>query len=163
MKRAQVSALLVIAILLLSACGSSASTQPTQLPAPTATIPASNQQGGAPATGGITDTSVRIVQEQGSGAVCTADSTYFVYVDITSDGAATAEYVIDATDASGQVPDGVFDRYAAPEVRGSLTFKAAGTQSVSLRLVGPYSYPDTITIRVQVNGGDWHQANVVCK
>jgi hypothetical protein len=154
MKRAQVWALFVIAILFLSACGSSA---PTQLPAPTATVSASNQQGG------ITDTSVRIVQEQGSGAVCTANSTYFVYVDITSDGPATAEYVIDATDASGQVPDGVFDSDNSPEVRGSLTFKAAGTQSISLRLVGPYSYPDTITIRAQVNDGDWHQAHVVCK
>lgn len=154
MKHMQISLMTVIGILLLSACGSPAST-PTQVVVPT--------QPGGNIVGGITNTSVRIVQEQGSGAACTANATYFVNVDITSNGPTTALYEIDATDASGQVQDGVFDGFAAPEVRDSLTFNAAETQSVRLRLVGPYSYPDTITIRVRVNGGDWQQAAVACK
>ena len=108
MKRLKIPLLAVIGILLLSACGAPAAT-PTQSAVPT--------QPGGNVVGGITNTSVRIVQEQGSGAACTANSTYFVYVDISSNGPTTALYEIDVTDASGQVPDGVFDGFAAPEVR----------------------------------------------
>jgi len=41
-------------------------------------------------------------------------------------------------------------------------FDGAGTQTVSLRLTGPYSYPDTITIRARVNGGEFQHAQVSC-
>jgi hypothetical protein len=118
---------------------------------------------GSNTVGGITNTAVRIVLEQGSGAACTSKSTYFVYVDITSNGPTTAKYEISATDASGQVSDGVFDTFAAPYVSDGLKFTTAEMKTVTLRLVGPYSYPNTITIRVRVNGGDWQQAQVSCK
>ena len=113
--------------------------------------------------GKVTSVAIRTVQEQGSGAVCTANTTYFVYIDITSDGPATAQYRIDATDNSGQVPDGVFDSTGSPEVYDMLTLTAAETKTVSLHLVGPYSYPDKITIRVQVNDQPWQQAQVSCQ
>jgi hypothetical protein len=113
-------------------------------------------------TGGITNTSLKIVQEQGSGQVCTADTTYFVSLEITSNGPTTAIYEISATDGSGQVPDGLFDQFAAPFVQDSLVFDGAGTQTVSLRLTGPYSYPDTITIRARVNGGEFQHAQGSC-
>ncbi len=45
---------------------------------------------------------------------------------------------------------------------GNLVFDGAGTKTVNLRFVGPYPYPDNITVRVRVNGGDWHSAKVGC-
>jgi hypothetical protein len=169
MKRIVVPTLCAIAILLLPACGSSATTQPTLTAAPAISTPvpvvvttAPTQPAGN-AVGDITNTVVRIVQEQGSGAPCNANATYFVYVDITSNGPTAAHYRIDATDGSGQVPDGLFDGYASPEVTDTLTFQTTETQSVQLRLLGPYSYPDTITIRVMVNSKDWPTATVVCQ
>ena len=119
--------------------------------------------GSAGGNGKVTSVAIRTVQEQGSGAVCTANTTYFVYIDITSDGPATAQYRIDATDNSGQVPDGVFDSTGSPEVYDMLTLTAAETKTVSLHLLGPYSYPDKITIRVQVNDQPWQQAQVSCQ
>jgi len=113
-------------------------------------------------TGGITNTSLKIVQEQGSGQVCSTETTYFVSLDITSNGPTTAIYEISATDGSGQVPDGVFDQFAAPFVEDRLVFDGAGTQTVSLRLTGPYSYPDTITLRARVNGGEFQLTQVSC-
>jgi hypothetical protein len=142
------SALCMI-LILLSACGSpevipappqstDTTTPPTNLPPATLTV-------GQPALSG------RIDLEQGSGDICTANSTYFVYVDITSDGPATVEYRVDATDGSGQVPNGVFETNNTPEVKGTLTFESAGTQTIILRLIGPYGYPDSITIRAYAN------------
>ncbi len=169
MKRLVVPAMCAIAILLLPACGSSATTQPSQTAASATSTPVPVIVTTAPthpagnAIGDITNTVVRIVQEQGSGTPCNANATYFVYVDITSNGPTTAHYRIDATDGSGQVPDGVFDGYTTPELTDTLTFQATETQSVQLRLLGPYSYPDTITIRVNVNGKNWPQASVVCQ
>ncbi len=168
MKRFVLPTLCAIAILLLPACGLSATTQPTRTaasptstPVPFVTTAPTHPAGNA--VGDITNTVVRIVQEQGSGTPCNANATYFVYVDITSNGPTTAHYRIDATDGSGQVPDGVFDGYTTPEVTDTLTFQAAETHSVQLRLLGPYSYPDTITIRVNVNSRAWPQASVVCQ
>jgi hypothetical protein len=169
MKHFTVSTLCMITILLLSACGSSVTTQPTNVVAPATSTPMPITVTASPtppegnAVGGITDTIVRIVQEQGSGALCNDNPTYFVYVDISSNAPTSAQYRIDATDASGQVPDGIFDGYAAPEVTGTLTFQTTETQSIQLRLTGPYSYPDTITIRAYVNGKDWPSTTVVCQ
>jgi hypothetical protein len=113
--------------------------------------------------GKVTSVAIRIVQEQGSGAVCAAGTTYFVYVDITSDGATTAQYRIDATDDSGQVADGVFDTSGSSEVNGTLTLNAAETKTVSLRLAGPYSYPDKITIRAYINDLSPQHVQVSCQ
>ena len=118
---------------------------------------------GSASGGNITTIVPQIVQEQGSGKVCAAATTYFVYVDISADGAATANYRIDATDDSGQAADGVFDSSGTPEVTGSQQFSAAGTQRISLRLTGPYSYPDKITIRVKVNAAQWQNVLVACQ
>jgi len=138
---------LCIIPILLSACSGPAATsappQPTNTAIPPTEVPSSTP---------TVFTTGRIVQEQGSGDICTANSTYFVYVDISSNGPTTVEYRIDATDDSGQVPNGVFDSNNTPEVKGTLTFKDAETQSVTLRLTGPYAYPDSITIRAYVNG-----------
>lgn len=119
--------------------------------------------GGNTTVGGITNATVRIVLEQGSGAACTNKSTYFVYFDMTSNGPTSAKYEISATDASGQVADGTFDTFASPWVSDALKFTTAEKKTVALRLIGPYAYPDKITIRARVNGGDWQQAQVACK
>jgi hypothetical protein len=114
------------------------------------------------AVGGIANTFLSISQEQGSGAICTAGSTYFVVLQIVSSGATTAQYTIYATDGSGQVPDGIFDGYGSPSVSDSLTFTTAETKTITLRLTGPYSYADTITIRGTVNGSNLPPAVVAC-
>ena len=119
--------------------------------------------GGNTPVGGITDAAVRIVLEQGSGAACTNQSTYFVYFDMTSNGPTSAKYEISATDASGQVADGTFATFASPYVSDAWQFATAEKKTVALRLIGPYVYPDKITIRARVNGGDWQQAQVACK
>ena len=125
------------------------------------TLNVQDQSSGGSAAGAITGAVPQIVQEQGSGAICKDATTYFVYVDITSNGAATANYRIDLTDGSGQVTNGVFDS-GLPEEKGTLTFTSAGTQRVSLHVVGPYSYPDSITVRVYVNDQSMGNVAVVC-
>jgi hypothetical protein len=120
-------------------------------------------EGGSNGSGGIANTAVKVVQEQGSGAVCSPNATYFVYFDITANGPTTTKYEVSATDVSGQVEDGVFDGFESSDVSDRMKFDAAGMQTVSLRLIGPYSYPDTITIRARVNGGDVQTAQVACK
>jgi Ig-like domain from next to BRCA1 gene len=119
--------------------------------------------GGNAAVGAITNSAVRFVQEQGSGGICKAKTTYFVYLDITANGPTTAQYRIDATDDSGQVADGVFDTFNSPEVSDSMAFDAAGTKTVSLRLIGPYTYPEKVTIRARVNGKDLPAFTVSCQ
>jgi hypothetical protein len=113
-------------------------------------------------TAGITKTTAKIAYEQGSGAICTGKASYLVTVDITSNGATSAKYEVSATDASGQVPDGVFDKFAAPYVTDAVKFAGAETKTIALRLVGPYAYPNAVTIRVMVNG-EPTQTAVACK
>lgn len=158
-------AFLALTMFFLSAC-SLVSTPP--LPTPVPTVPATVTRSFPPPTqtitvGGITNVVVKVVQEQGSGEVCSAKATYFVTVDITSNGPTSAKYEISATDGSGQVADGVFDKFASPYVADGMTFPSAKTNTVSLRLIGPYSYPNSITIRTRVNGGTPQSTQVACK
>ena len=111
---------------------------------------------------GAVSGSLRIVLEQGSGPACTGTSTYFVYLTLTSTGPANAQYQIYLTDASGQVPNGKFDTNNLPQVDGTATFTAAGTQTVNLRVVGPYSYPNSVTVRANLNGKAVQAATAAC-
>jgi len=114
--------------------------------------------------GSITAQSISIELEQGSGVVCTADSTYFVYANITADGATTATYEIGST--AGQIPAGNFQSSptgpVSPYVTGTIEFDQAGTKMLNYRFVGPYPYPDDITVNLRVNGGEWHNTKLVC-
>ena len=117
------------------------------------------------ATGKITGQSIRIELEQGSGTVCTANSTYFVHASITADGATTATYEIGST--AGQIPAGNFqnpdNNGVSPYVTGAVVFNRAGTKSINLRFVGPYPYPNDITVNLRVNGGKWHNTTLACR
>jgi Ig-like domain from next to BRCA1 gene len=125
------------------------------------TLKVQDPSSGGGSTTGITAVTPQIVQEQGSGDICKDATTYFVYVDITANGEVSANYRIDLTDASGQVPNGVFDS-GSPEETGVLFLRANETQRVSLHVVGPYSYPDTVTVRVYVNDQSMGNVAVVC-
>lgn len=118
-------------------------------------------QGSGSSSGSVTSATPQIVLEQGSGAACTNNSTYFVYVDITSNGDVTANYRIDLTDGSGQVTNGVFDS-GSPEETGTLFLRSGEAQRVSLHVVGPYSYADAITVRVYVNDQSFGNVTVSC-
>jgi len=117
------------------------------------------------ADGKITAQSISIELEQGSGTVCTADATYFVHASITADGAMTASYEIGST--AGQIPAGYF--YTSPTGPGSLyitgmvVFDQASTKTIDLRFVGPYPYPDDITVSIRVNGREWHNTKLACQ
>lgn len=116
------------------------------------------------ADGNITAQSVRIELEQGSGDVCTADSTYFVYVSITADGPTTAAYELGST--SGQIPAGYFqdaNNNSSPYITGTVRFDRAETKTVHYRFVGPYSYPDDITVNLRINDGEWQNTQLSCK
>ena len=107
-------------------------------------------------SGHVTASAIDISLEQGSGKACTADSTYFVHASITADGPTTATYEIGST--AGQIPAGNFqDNGLTPYVSGTVVFDQADTQTINLRFVGPYPYPDDITVKLRVNGGEWHQ------
>jgi len=112
----------------------------------------------------ITNTSIDIGSEQGSGTVCTADATYLVHAYITADGPATASYVIEST--AGQISAGYFtDGYLTPVFsveHGTVRFEQADTKTISYRFVGPYPYPTDITVLIRVNGGEWHNAKLLC-
>ncbi len=83
MKHRHLLFLFVIFTLLLSACGSPAPTEtPTEEAAPANTV------------GKVTDYSIKIEQEQGSGDACGADATYFVTATITADGIVAASYEV---------------------------------------------------------------------
>ncbi len=123
-------------------------------------IVVSKESGNSSGAGAITGVNIRVEDEQGSGGKCTAGTSYFVYLKVTSDGATTAQYRISATDGSGQVANGVFDTFDSSEVTDSLTFSTAETKMISLRLMGPYGYPKDITLRTNVNG-KWYET-VVC-
>jgi len=117
------------------------------------------------AAGNITAASIAIELEQGSGVICTANSTYFVHAYITADGPMTASYEIDST--AGQIAAGNFQTSPAgpvsPVVTGTLVFDQAGTKTINLRFVGPYPYPDDITVNIRVNGGEWHNTKLACQ
>jgi hypothetical protein len=106
------------------------------------------------ASGNITDASIAIELEQGSGSVCTANSTYFVHAHITADGPTTATYEINST--TGQIAARNFQNWVnnelSPVVTGTLVFNQADTKTLSWRFVGPYPYPDNISINLRVNG-----------
>jgi len=119
---------------------------------------------GSVAIGKITAASIAIELEQGSGAVCTANSTYFVHARITADGPMTAAYEIGST--AGQIPAGNFqdaNNSLSPYVTGSVAFDQAGTKTINLRFVGPYPYPGDITVNLRVNGGEWHNTKLSCQ
>jgi len=115
--------------------------------------------------GKITDQSIIIELEQGSGTVCAANSTYFVHASISADGATTASYEIGST--AGQIPAGYFQSSPTGPVSlyvtGTITFDQAGTKTIDYRFVGPYPYPDDITLNIRVNGGEWHNAKLSCQ
>jgi Ig-like domain-containing protein len=117
----------------------------------------------APA-GNVTNASIDIDLEQGSGAICTPDSTYLVHAHITADGPTTASYEIDSS--AGQISAGYFESPGgaapSPAVTGTMTFAQADTKTINLRFVGPYPYPDNIAILLRVNSGEWHNAKVMC-
>ena len=110
-------------------------------------------------SGEVTNASIDIELEQGSGTVCTADSTYFVHASITADGPTTASYEIGST--AGQIPAGNFQDYGL-YVTGAVVFDQADTKTINLRFVGPYPYPSDITVNIRVNGGEWHNTKLSC-
>ena len=115
-------------------------------------------------SGNITVASIDIELEQGSGSVCTTNSTYLVHTYITADGPTTASYEIGST--AGQIPAGNFtDGYltpVSPVEYGTVVFDQAGTKTISYRFVGPYPYPDDISVNLRVNGGEWHATKLSC-
>ncbi len=123
------------------------------------------KDGGEGAAGAITASSIDIELEQGSGTSCSADATYFVHAYITADGPTSARYEIESS--AGQIPAGNFQVGSStalnPVDYGSVVFDEAGTKTISLRFVGPYPYPDDITVMVRVNDGDWHTTKLSCQ
>jgi Ig-like domain-containing protein len=117
------------------------------------------------AVGRITAQSISIEPEQGSGTVCTANSTYFVHANITADGPTSATYEIGST--AGQIAAGNFQTSPtgpiSPVVTGTLIFDQADTQTIKVRFVGPYPYPSDITINLRVNGGEWYSTKLSCQ
>jgi hypothetical protein len=115
--------------------------------------------------GNITAASIDIQLEQGSGTMCTANSTYFVNAYMTADGPTTATYEINST--AGQIAAGNFQTSptgpVSPVVTGTLVFDQADTKTMGWRFVGPYPYPDDITVNLRVNGGPWHSAKLSCQ
>jgi len=114
--------------------------------------------------GKITDQSIAIELEQGSGTVCTANSTYFVHASISADGATTATYEIGST--AGQIPAGYFQTSPTGPVSlyvtGTMIFDQAGTKTIDYRFIGPYPYPDDITVNLRINSGEWHNTKLSC-
>jgi len=115
--------------------------------------------------GNITAASIDIELEDGSGTVCSTDATYFVHAYITADGATTATYEINST--AGQIAAGNFQNLnnngLSVSVSGSVVFDQADTETINLRFVGAYPYPDDITVNLRVNGGEWHNTKLSCQ
>jgi hypothetical protein len=109
--------------------------------------------------------SIAIELEQGSGSACTPDSTYFVNATITADGPTTVSYEMGST--AGQISAGYFQHGytdpVSPVEYGNLVFDQAGTQTINYRFVGPYPYPDDITVTLRVNDGAWQSAKLSCQ
>ena len=124
-------------------------------------VQVSVDNGDSAAAGNVTDASIDIELEQGSGKACTANSTYFVHASISADGPATAFYEIGST--AGQIAAGNFqDNGLTPYVYGTVVFHKAATKTINLRFVGPYPYPDDITVKLRVDGGEWLNAKLSC-
>ncbi len=121
-----------------------------------------NVNDGRASGGEVTDASIDIELEQGSGAACTAGATYFVHASITADGPTTASYEIGSS--AGQISAGYFEdeNKQYPYVTGKLVFNQPDTKQIGLRFVGPYPYPDDITVMLRVNGGDWYSSKLSC-
>jgi len=117
------------------------------------------------APGNVTAASIAIEPEQGSGQACSADSTYFVHATITTNGATRVTYEIDST--AGQTPAGYFETADGSDpslsIPGTLVFDQADTKTINVRFVGPYLYPDNITMLLWVNRSDWYQAKLNCQ
>ncbi len=128
------------------------------------TTTAPTRYGIGDADGKVTEASIAIQLEQGSGTVCTTDSTYFVHASITTDGPAIASYEIGST--AGQIAAGYFQDATgdlSPYVTGTVIFDQADTKNIHLRFVGPYPYPDDITVFLRVNGGEFYNAKLSCQ
>ena len=112
--------------------------------------------------GQVTATNVDIEPEQGSGEACTSKSTYFVHASITTNGAMSVSYEIGSS--AGQISAGYFQdangqySYAT----GTLIFDKADTKDINLRFVGPYPYPEDITIFLRVSGEEWSKVKLDC-
>ena len=112
--------------------------------------------------GQVTATNVDIEPEQGSGEACTSKSTYFVHASITTNGAMSVSYEIGSS--AGQISAGYFQdangqySYAT----GTLIFDKADTKDINLRFVGPYPYPEDITIFLRVSGEEWSKVKLEC-
>ncbi len=115
-----------------------------------------------PLPGAVTAASIDIVHRQDSGVACTPDASYFVHASITTDGPATVSYEIGSS--AGQIPAGYLDAEGVKSayVTGSLTFEQAGGKALNYQFVGPYPYPENISVMMRVNGGDWVTAAVAC-
>ena len=116
------------------------------------------------AFGNITAQSISIEPEQGSGAVCTANSTYFVHVSITADGPIPTSYEISSI--ASQLATGYFqdaNNNLSPYINDSVVFDQAGTRKIDYRFVGPYPDPSDITVKLRVNGGEWHNTRLSCQ
>jgi hypothetical protein len=117
---------------------------------------------GSADTGAVTATSIDIIQEQGSGEICTASATYFVHAYISTDGPTTVSYEIGSS--AGQISAGYFEdnNTQSPYVTGTLKFEQADDKKVNLRFVGPYPYPNNISVMLRVNNGEWVSTKLVC-
>ncbi len=121
-----------------------------------------NVKSGSVDTGAVTATAIDIVQEQGSGEACSPEATYLVHTYISTDGPANVSYEIGSS--AGQISAGYFEKNGdqSAYVTGTLTFEQAGDQAIGLRFVGPYPYPDNISVMLRVNGGDWVTTRLAC-
>jgi hypothetical protein len=112
--------------------------------------------------GAVTSTAIDIVQEQGSGDACTANATYFVHAYISTNGPTSVSYEIGSS--SGQISAGYFEKNGelSPYISSTLDFTQAATKTINLRFVGPYPYPDDISVILRVNGGAWVKTRLDC-
>jgi|GEM_PF-2318187 len=114
--------------------------------------------------GNVRAASIAIQPEQGSGPACTSGSTYLVHASITTNGASSVTYEIESS--AGQTTAGYFQPSPAgpvsPSVTGIFVFDQLDTKTIDLRFVGPYPYPDNITVLLWVNHRDWYQAKLSC-
>ncbi len=112
--------------------------------------------------GKVTTSAIDISLEQGSGEACTANATYFVHASISTDEPATVPY--ERGSSAGQISAGYFEDAdgKSPYVTGELVFHEAGTKQINLRFVGPYPYPEDITVMMRVTGGEWVNARLDC-
>ena len=124
-----------------------------------------NVNNGNTVVGKVTAASIAIELEQGSGAVCTADSTYIIHAYVTADGPTTVSYEFESI--ADNLPAGNFqnlnDIELSRSITGTVVFDQASTKTINLRFVGPYPFPADITINLRVNGGEWYNAKLSCQ